>query len=178
METRFQYSMLQQCCGLLTSLLLLGLVACQSAQPPSSLRPITNGLDLDAVIAALDRALETGVDLTTVTVYRLDDQCQGYIDEAVRVPKEQALQTVIGQILSQQTFLGFDLSGYRVDYDPTAATITIDLRLAPDSFRRLVSLSSCEQQAIFGSLRQTLTRHPDWKIDTVQFTDRGQPLML
>jgi len=177
-DTRFQYSMLGQRCCPLMPLLVLALVACQSSQAPSPLTPSGNSPDLEAVITALDRALAASIDLTTVTVYRLDDQCQEYVSETVRVPEQQALQTVVGQILSRQTFLGFELSGYRVDYDPARATVTIDLRLDPESFRRLVSLSSCEQQAIFGSLRQTLTRDPQWQIDTVQFTDRGQPLML
>jgi hypothetical protein len=55
---------------------------------------------------------------------------------------------------------------------------TIDLRIAPESKRQIVSLSSCEQFALFGSLRKTLTSNPQWNIKDVRFTERGQEVVF
>jgi len=56
--------------------------------------------------------------------------------------------------------------------------VTIDLRVARDSPRRLQSLSLCEQKALLGSLKETLINQPDWGLATVRFTQRGHPLVL
>lgn len=111
-----------------------------------------------------------------ILLYRLDNQCQDYLPEATLVDPEQPITDAVGQILLNQDIIAFDLSGYRVSRS-TDDTITIDFRLDPDSQRQLVSLADCEQKALFGSLRQTLIRS-EWGISQVQFTNRGEPLLI
>ncbi|MBD2021984.1 hypothetical protein H6F43_17535, partial [Leptolyngbya sp. FACHB-36] len=55
---------------------------------------------------------------------------------------------------------------------------TVDLRLPANAKRRFVSLSTCEQLALFGSIRKTLTSNRQWKIKSVRFTEKGQPIVL
>jgi hypothetical protein len=50
--------------------------------------------------------------------------------------------------------------------------------LSPNSRRQFVSLSTCEQFALFGSLRKTLTDNSPLKIKGVRFTERGQDIVL
>ncbi|TAG95746.1 MAG: hypothetical protein EAZ09_11225 [Oscillatoriales cyanobacterium] len=54
----------------------------------------------------------------------------------------------------------------------------IDLRVSSNSKRTLTSLSTCQQLAIFGSLRQTLTANPVWNVKQVQFTSKGADILL
>lgn len=114
----------------------------------------------------------------TITLYRLDNQCQDFVAASTQVSRESPITDTVGLLLADQTFTAFDLSGYRVEFDRSTATVTIDLRLNPDSFRLITSLSSCEQLALFGSIRKTLMANPDWQIQTVRFTNRGEPIVL
>jgi hypothetical protein len=68
------------------------------------------------------------------------------------------------------------LSGYRVRVNNGVATV--DLRLSPQSKRNFVSLSSCEQFALFGSVRKTLTNNSQWKIKEVRFTEKGEAIVI
>lgn len=117
-------------------------------------------------------------DPITVTRYRLDDRCQDFVAEPIQVSQRDAIKNTVGRILSEQSFFAFGLSGYRVLLDPATGAATVDLRLDPASERQLVSLSSCEQLALFGSLRQTLLQNPGWGIRSVTFSQRGAPLQL
>lgn len=112
-----------------------------------------------------------------VTLYRLDEQCADYRQQSIQVDLEQPLTEAVGLILLSQEIIAFDLSGYRIEVSPGGETVTIDLRLDADSQRQLGSLSDCEQKALFGSLRQTLLQQPQWNIQQVQFTNRGEPLL-
>ncbi|MFO0142950.1 MAG: sporulation/spore germination protein, partial [Aphanizomenon sp.] len=38
--------------------------------------------------------------------------------------------------------------------------------------------SSCEQFALFSSIRKTLISNAQWKIKEVRFTERGEDIML
>ena len=111
-----------------------------------------------------------------VSVYKVDNQCRDFISEKTLVPANQPISGAVGKVLENADSADFSLSGYRVSV--ASGVATIDLRVAPDSRRKLVSLSSCEQMAIFGSLRKTLTSNVQWKIKSVQFTDRGKEVVL
>jgi len=115
---------------------------------------------------------------TTVMVYRLTSDCEGYQPEPVQVAEAEALDQTVALILAEQTFPEFTLSGYRVTVDPDTKIVTIDLRVARTSRRVLNSLSLCEQKAMLGSLKETLVNHPDWEIEAVDFTNRGHRLIL
>ena len=70
----------------------------------------------------------------------------------------------------------FKLDGYQVNIDGNTAIV--DMRLAPGSQRQFVSLSSCEQRMLFGSVEETLLNNADWDVDAVKFTNAGKELVL
>ncbi|MEH2252802.1 MAG: sporulation/spore germination protein [Nostoc sp.] len=111
-----------------------------------------------------------------VTLYTSDTQCQKLIPEKVSVPAEEPVKNVVGKILEKRDTSDFSLSGYRVKIKNGIATV--DLRISPDSKRQITSLSSCEQFALFGSLRKTLTSNAQWNIKEVRFTERGEDIVL
>jgi hypothetical protein len=113
---------------------------------------------------------------TNVTVYTSDTQCQELIPKKVTVPVQEPVTSAVGKIIEERDTADFNLSGYRVIVQDGIATV--DLRLAPDSQRQLTSLSSCEQFALFGSLRKTLTSNAQWKIKEVRFTERGEEVAI
>ncbi|MHC5935493.1 sporulation/spore germination protein [Nostoc sp.] len=113
---------------------------------------------------------------TSVTLYTSDTQCQELIPENVSVPAEEPVTNVVSKILEKRDTSDFSLSGYRVNIKNGIATV--DLRISPESKRQITSLSSCEQFALFGSLRKTLTSNTQWNIKEVRFTERGEDIVL
>ncbi|WP_414548003.1 sporulation/spore germination protein [Anabaena sp. CCY 0017] len=113
---------------------------------------------------------------TNVTLYTSDLQCQELIPQEVSVPAKEPVTGAVGKIIEEQNTADFDLSGYRVQVQNGVATV--DFRLSPASKRQLVSLSSCEQFALFGSLRKTLMSNPEWNIKEVRFTEQGKEVIL
>jgi hypothetical protein len=113
---------------------------------------------------------------TNVTLYTSDTQCQEFIPEKVSVPAEKPVTNVVSKILEKRDTSDFSLSGYRVNIKNGVATV--DLRISPESKRQIASLSSCEQFALFGSLRKTLTSNSQWNIKEVRFTERGEDIVL
>ncbi|MDZ7970637.1 MAG: GerMN domain-containing protein [Nostoc sp. DedSLP03] len=113
---------------------------------------------------------------TNVTLYTSDTQCQKLIPEKVSVPAEEPVRNVVSKILEKRDTSDFSLSGYRVNIKNGIATV--DLRISPESKRQISSLSSCEQFALFGSLRKTLTSNAQWNIKEVRFTERGEEIVL
>ncbi|HEY9624150.1 MAG TPA: hypothetical protein V6C78_27580 [Crinalium sp.] len=114
---------------------------------------------------------------TTVTIYKADDECEKLIPETIQIPADRALEATVGKIINNQDNLDFQLGGYRISRDSNGVA-TVDLRLIPNPRRQIVSLSTCEQFALFGSLRETLTRNPDWNIKSVRFTERGKEIVF
>jgi len=109
-----------------------------------------------------------------VTLYISDTECQNLIPKQVSVPELEAVTSAVGKILEQRDSEDFSLSGYRVTIKHGIATV--DLRISPHSQQQLTSLSNCEQFALFGSLRKTLTSHAQWNIKKVRFTELGKDL--
>lgn len=108
----------------------------------------------------------------TVTVYEPDSECKTLIGKQTVLPAENSLLVAVSQVLEQEYTSDLNFS-YRVSVDRNTGKAIIDLRVSPNSKRTLTSMSTCEQLAIFGSLRQTLTANPVWKVKQVQFTSRG-----
>lgn len=119
----------------------------------------------------------TGEKRVTVTVYRVDSQCEGFIPPRVSVSEQKSLEDAIALTFSQEENRDFAL-GYRVIVDQKNAIVTIDFRVPSDAKRQITSLSSCEQLALFGSLRQTLKSNRLWKIKQVKFTEMGKEIYL
>ncbi len=113
---------------------------------------------------------------TNATLYTSDTQCQKLIPKKVAVSANKPVSAAVAQIIEQQNNGDFNLSGYRVSVKDSVATV--DLRIDPQSRRQIVSLSSCEQFALFGSLRKTLTSNPKWNIKRVRFTQLGEDIVL
>ncbi|MEH2139181.1 sporulation/spore germination protein [Nostoc sp.] len=113
---------------------------------------------------------------TSVTLYTSDAQCQELIPEKVSIPAEEPVKNAVSKILEKRDTSDFSLSGYRVNIKNGIATV--DLRISPESKRQLASLSSCEQFALFGSLRKTLTSNAQWNIKEVRFTEAGKDIVL
>jgi hypothetical protein len=112
-----------------------------------------------------------------VTIYRVDSQCSQLVPEQVTVSQENAIEDAVAKTLEIQP--GFELPlGYRVEVDDYYQIAVIDLRVSTTSRRSLYSLSACEQLALFGSLRETLTTNPNWEIKEVYFTNLGEDLVL
>ncbi|WP_414530884.1 sporulation/spore germination protein [Nodularia chucula] len=116
------------------------------------------------------------VPTANVTLYTSDSQCQTLIPQPVSLPATETITAAIGKIIEQQDTSDFDLSGYRIQIENGIATV--DLRRSPESQRQFVSLSSCEQFALFGSLRKTLISNTEWEIKDVRFTEQGQEIII
>ncbi|MEH1969469.1 sporulation/spore germination protein [Nostoc sp.] len=113
---------------------------------------------------------------TSVILYSSNTQCQELIPEKVSVPAEEPVTNIVSKILEKRDTSDFGLSGYRVNIKNGIATV--DLRISPESKRQITSLSSCEQFALFGSLRKTLTSNAQWNIKEVRFTERGEDIVF
>ncbi len=114
--------------------------------------------------------------LTSVAIYTIDAQCNQLVPVPVTVPEERSLEAAVGQVLDRQSSTDFQLVGYRVQRTPGSPQVTIDLRRSPNTQRGFASLSTCEQLALFGSLRKTLTSNPTWGINVVIFTEGGKEI--
>jgi hypothetical protein len=111
---------------------------------------------------------------TTVTVYKANSQCDQYEPSPVQVPADSALDAAVGEVIKAQSQVDFAIAGYRVNVNQGVATV--DFRVAPDSPRQIVSLSSCEQFVLFGGISETLTKNPQFQIKEVRFSDRGEEI--
>ncbi|KAB8315164.1 sporulation/spore germination protein [Tolypothrix campylonemoides VB511288] len=111
-----------------------------------------------------------------VSLFTSDTQCQQLIPQQVLVPKQEPVIGAVGNIIKQFNSADFSLSEYTVTVKNQVATV--DLRISPDSERQFTSLSSCEQFALFGSLRKTLLSHFEWNIKKVRFTHQGEEIVV
>jgi hypothetical protein len=114
--------------------------------------------------------------ITNVTVYTSDPQCQELVGKEVKVPAGEPVANAVGKVIEERDTADFNLSGYRVNVKDGVATV--DLRISPESKRQFTSLSSCEQFALFGSLRKTLTSNAQWNIKEVRFTEKGEEIPI
>ncbi len=113
-----------------------------------------------------------------VTIYQMDSQCRNLVPKTIQVPKKQPLEATLRKLLQPWNDGDFSLVGYRLQVNEESQQATVDLRLAPNARRQFVSLSSCEQRALFGSLRQTMTQSSQWQIQKVEFTSGGEPIHM
>ncbi len=114
----------------------------------------------------------------SLNIYQADSQCQTLVPEKVTIPAGSPVDAAVGKVLEKASSGDFDLAGYRVNVNAKSGVATVDLRLAPDAQRQFLSLSTCEQFALFGSLRKTLVDNAQLKIKDVRFTEQGQELEL
>lgn len=145
------------------------------SQPDSSAKSSTQKTNTSE--KAEKQALQnTDPNSATVTIYHVDNQCAEFVPKKVAVPKNNTLNAAIGKVIEKGTSSDFNVAGYRVKVNNNVATV--DLRLAANSKRKFVSLSSCEQYALFGSLRKTIAENPQWNVKEVVFTEQGQEIVF
>lgn len=113
-----------------------------------------------------------------VTIYQMDSQCRNLVPKTIQVPKKQPLEATLRKLLQPWNDGDFSLVSYRLQINEESQRATVDLRLAPNARRQFVSLSSCEQRALFGSLRQTMTQNSQWQIQQVEFTSGGETIYM
>jgi len=126
--------------------------------------------------AAKNTAAKNTPKTTTVTVYTSDSQCQVLIPQKLTVPAAESMVAAVGKILEQRDTADFSLSGYRVSVNNGVATV--DFRPTPHQQRQIASLTNCEQFALIGSIRKTLTSNPQWKVKEVRFTQQGEEIVF
>lgn len=119
---------------------------------------------------------DSDTEMVAVSIYVMDDSCSDFQAESVEVPADEAMTKAVGEVLDRHSFEAFELSGYRVNVEDSKATV--DLRLAEESERQFLSLTSCEQQGLFGGLKETLLKNPTWQVNQVEFTNRGAEIVL
>lgn len=175
------------------SLIMLGLGSCRSTQLEAespqltetqastsatlASQPPTSPPQKSATASPVVKETTAPTDTIPVTIYRVDSQCSTLVPEQVTVSEEKAVEDAVAKTLEIQP--GFELPlGYRVEVDDYYQIAVIDLRVSTTSRRSLYSLSACEQFALFGSLRETLTTNPNWQIQEVYFTNLGEDLVL
>ena len=111
-----------------------------------------------------------------ITLFTSDLQCQKLVPQQVSVSSNEPVQDAVGKIIAAKNTADINISNYRVNVN--SGTATVDFRIPPDSPRQLVSLSSCEQFALFRSIEKTLTSNPKWNIKNVRFTQSGEEIYL
>lgn len=114
-----------------------------------------------------------------LTIYVADDQCSNLVTREISLSEEDSpVETAVGQVIDKMNSSDFSVAGYRVNIDTQNQIATIDLRRSPDSQRSFAALSSCEKFALFGSLEKTLVDNPQWNVQKVVFTEKGEEIIL
>jgi hypothetical protein len=150
-------------------------ITSQSSPRPSMVQPSSEKLTVIKSLLLKESPTSSAADKSiNVTLYTSDIECQQLIPKQVTVPAVEPITSAVGKIIEQQDSADFSVSGYRVTIKNGVATV--DLRISPKSQRQFTSLSSCEQFALFGSLRKTLTSNPQWQIKKVRFTELGKEI--
>jgi hypothetical protein len=111
----------------------------------------------------------SAVTTVPVQVYRSDGACGALVPKTEALPKEKTLEAAVGSVIRNSNSADFTVSDYRVTQAGEKATIV--LRLPPTAKRPFTAMSSCEQMALFGALRETVVGRSDWKIREVTFSD-------
>lgn len=178
-------SIQQYLAALATSTIILSLNSCTvpTANTRESLSPIPLPVATSVGNASTPKLPQPAIKpqvttkAVTATIYQVDSQCQALIPQTVNLPAAQSLKAAVATVLEQQSTSDLNLA-YRVQRERNSGIVSIDLRVPANSPRKLTSLSSCEQLALFGSLRQTLTSNPLWKVKNVRFTELGKEIWL
>jgi hypothetical protein len=140
-------------------LLLLGLTSCTPTPPPAP----------PAAISTAPVSPAAPANSVPVNVYHMDDRCEKLVKQTENLPKDKTLETAIGSILNRANTADFTITDYRVTTQGKIATIV--LRLPIGAKRSFKSMSSCEQMAYFGAMRETIVQRKEWNLQDVKFTD-------
>ena len=120
----------------------------------------------------------SAANITTVKVFNLDSQCEGFEGEVVKLAEDGSLEEAVGLAIANSNNPDFSISSYRVGDGRFPQEVVVDLRLASDSERVFNSLSICEGKALFGSIRRTLVENGQFDVTQVVFTAAGEDIVL
>lgn len=167
------------------SLLVLSLGSCSVSPPPDSppSASVPSGSNSPTTppssiaLSPSSAAKPTPpVKMTTIYLFKVDSQCAKLTPEKVTIATKQSLEGAIAKVLEETDSGDFTISGYRISREGDRAIV--DLRLPANAKRQFQSLSSCEQLALFGGIRKTLIDNSQWKIKSVEFTEKGEEIVL
>ena len=147
--------------------------------PATPIQTTANNSTNSAIKSEISSPISQGIaDGIPMTVYQADSQCQAFVSQQVSVPRNQPLESAVGQVLKQTNNGDFEISGYRLSINSKTRVATVDLRLPTNPSRNFASLSSCEKFALFGSLRKTITSNRVLQIKDVKFTNQGAEILF
>ncbi len=184
--------------GLLLTALGLGGCAIAQAQRPAPPAPASSKIQGEAQKIALANAASqreaealfsqaplgrpnrpiSAANITTVKVFNLDSQCNNFEGEIVKLDEDGSLEEAVGLAIANSNNPDFSIASYRIGEGRFTQEVVVDLRLASDSKRVFNSLSICESQALFGSIRRTLVENGQFDVTQVQFTASGEAIVL
>lgn len=184
--------------GLLLTALGLGGCAIAQAQRPAPPAPAPSKVQGEAQKIALANAASqreaealfsqaplgrpnrpiSAANITTVKVFNLDSQCNNFEGEIVKLDEDGSLEEAVGLAIANSNNPDFSIASYRIGEGRFTQEVVVDLRLASDSKRVFNSLSICESQALFGSIRRTLVENGQFDVTQVQFTASGEAIVL
>jgi len=167
------------------SLIILGLAACDVPDGDNREATLPEPTPTAAALKPersprrppLKQATTPPTETVPIILYQIDPSCQNLVPSQAVVPASESLEAAVQQIMDNFESADFAL-GYRIIRDRDRQTVTIDFRVPATADRLFTSLSTCEQLALFGSLRKTLTQNPTWPIQQVYFTQNGEEIAL
>lgn len=148
----------------------------QSSKPSEAEKPVKEPVAAQPNGEVTGKEPSASGEMVNVSVYTIDNQCNNFVEKTVQLPSDKAMAEAVGQAMNATDYNAFKLESYQVSVNGTTAVV--DMKLAPGSERKFVSLSSCEQRALFGSVEKTLLNNPKWDIKAVKFTNRGEEIAL
>ncbi len=157
---------------------------CRQAAPPEQFVPAQPQLArrVNAQMADLSRAFPVAapsarvpVPAISLRIFRPDSQCQTLVALPARfparLPRQRLATLVLERAIAEQRLAYFELARTRLTLQRGIATV--DLTVSPTSLRGVTSLSSCEQFALFRSIKASLTQNPTLAVREVRFTQSG-----
>lgn len=158
----------------LFNLIIFILSGCRSPEMVSPSPSPSSMPSTEAAVSAPKSSPQPDGKTIAVNIFQLDNQCNKFITTKETIAANQPVTQAIAKTLEKANSESLGVAGYRVKVASRVATI--DFRPIPNARRSLTTLANCEQLALFGSVRRTLTQNPGLKIKSVRFTDRGQPI--
>ncbi len=152
----------------------------QSSSPEIS-KDAKDAKDAKSPVPEVDQAAKIPIaapkQTVAINIYQVDNQCSDFVAESISLPQDNSLEMAIEKVIEKSNINELKFTGYKVTKDQSGIA-TIDFQVADTSVRKLVSLSSCEQLNLFGSLRKTLIENSNWQIKDVKFTEQGKEVVL
>jgi hypothetical protein len=117
---------------------------------------------------------------TPTQIFYANRQCDRLTTAIEQIPssgsEQETATRTLRSLLERQKIYGVKVNNYQVTLENGVATV--DITLDPRSQRRMTSLSSCEQFALFSSIKTTLLQNQALTVNEVKFTEAGREIYL